>query len=237
MTAYFVTGTDTGVGKTLVSGALLAAARRRGLRCAGLKPVAAGGLPVRGGVENEDATLLRGLAAMPLEYAEVNPVALRLAAAPHLAAEAEGRTLHVAPLVDHVARVREAHGIDFLLVEGAGGFLVPLNDRETLADLAAALGFPVILVVGLRLGCLNHALLTAAAIRAAGLPLAGWIGSSPGPDMDLLAGNLASLEARLPGPCLGVLPWLGPRPDVAQAAEALFAGAAGGRFPWPVVAP
>ncbi|MBM4196824.1 MAG: dethiobiotin synthase [Gammaproteobacteria bacterium] len=220
MRQYFVTGTDTGVGKTLVTAALLAAAHHRGLRTLALKPVAAG-CEIRGGEwMNDDARLLRERATTALDYAAVNPVALRLAMAPHLAARAEGRELAVAPLAAHCREVaRHAH--DLLLAEGAGGWLVPLNERETMADLAAALGWPVVLVVGMRLGCLNHALLTAGTIRAAGLRLAGWVANCIDPDMAARDGNIAALRERLPAPLLGIVPHLPPAGAVEAAAGAL----------------
>jgi dethiobiotin synthetase len=221
MRQYFVTGTDTGVGKTLVTAALLELAGRRGLRSIGLKPVAAGceaGMAGTEGWTNDDARLLQATATVPLAYAEVNPVALRRAMAPHLAAAEEGRRLAAAPLVAH-CRAMAAKPHDLLLAEGAGGWLVPLNDLETLADVAAALAWPVILVVGMRLGCLNHALLTAAAIHARGLPLAGWVANSVAVEMPFLAANIATLQARLGVPLLGCVPALAAATPTAAAAH------------------
>lgn len=224
MAAFFVTGTDTGVGKTLVAAALLHAARARGLRTAGVKPVAAGCAVRDGLLVNDDALALQAAATERLGYGEVNPVALAEAMAPHLAAERAGVQLQAAPLVAH-CRALAAGGADLVLAEGAGGWLVPLNGRETLADVAAALGWPVILVVGMRLGCLNHALLTAAAVRASGLRLAAWVANSAGPPMPELAGNVAALEARLGAPRLGTLPWQGAgAADPALAARRLDLG-------------
>jgi dethiobiotin synthetase len=208
MTAFFLTGTDTGVGKTLIAAALLRVAAAQGLRSVGIKPVAAGCVERDGQAVNEDALLLQSQASVALPYREVNPVALRIAMAPHLAAAAEGVRLEIAPLARH-CRSMAARGYDFLLAEGAGGWLVPLNENETMADLAAELGWPVILVVGMRLGCLNHALLSAQSIRAAGLRLAGWVANSPWPAMPALAENIACLVARLDAPCLGEIPFLG----------------------------
>jgi len=208
MAAFFVTGTDTGVGKTLVTAALLRAASEAGRRTIGIKPLAAGTERGAGGEVNADALLLQSCASVRLDYPQVNPVALRLAMAPHLAAAADGVRLEAAPLVRHCVEVsRTAH--DLLLVEGAGGWLVPLNERETMADVAAALGWGVILVVGMRLGALNHALLTAAAIRARGLALAGWVANSAWPEMPGLDANVATLDERLATPRLASLPWLG----------------------------
>lgn len=216
----FVAGTDTGVGKTLVAAALLHQAAASGLRCAGVKPVAAGCERQGGRWVNEDALLLQAAATLPLDYAEVNPVALVPAIAPHIAAAQAGIALDAAALAAAVEQVR-ARNADLLVVEGAGGWLVPLSARETMADLAARLGLPVVLVVGLRLGCLNHALLTARAIAAAGLPLAGWVGNTLDPRMPVREENLATLRALLPAPCLGVIPDLGAAADPARAAAFL----------------
>ncbi len=207
MPQFFLTGTDTGVGKTLIAAALLRAGAQRELRTIGIKPVAAGCTMMAGEWVNDDALLLQTTASQSLPYASVNPVALRLAMAPHLAAAEEGRVLQAAPLVAHCHAIAQ-HPHELLIAEGAGGWLVPLNERETLADVATGLGWPVILVVGMRLGCLNHALLTAAAIRAAGLPLAGWVANSLAPAMPFHDQNVATLRARLPAPLLGVVPWL-----------------------------
>ena len=204
---YFITGTDTGVGKTQVTAALLLAAKAHGLRSLGVKPVAAGCVPADGRLVNEDALVLQRCSSQSPDYAAVNPVALEPAIAPHIAAERAGISLRAAALTDQV-RAQEASGADVLLVEGAGGWLVPLNETETMADLAVALGYPVILVVGMRLGCINHALLTAAAIKAAGLELAGWVANGMTPEMDALAENSHTLELRLPALRLGTVPFL-----------------------------
>jgi dethiobiotin synthetase len=228
--AYFVTGTDTDAGKTLVSNALLAAANQRGMRSLGLKPVAAGGTRIDGELMNDDARLLQSTASCPLDYADVNPVALHDAIAPHIAAEREGRSLDVAALAEHCRLQREQSGAELTVAEGAGGWLVPLQRSDTMADLAVAIGWPVILVVAMKLGCLNHALLTAAAIQRAGLPLAGWVATTPSETMQAYAENLATLDRRLHAPRIGNLPFLGDKPAVAQAATCLdlnllFAGA------------
>lgn len=213
---YFVTGTDTGVGKTLVTAALLLNARASGLRAVGLKPVSAGCTRVDGQLVNDDALLLQRHASEPPAYSLVNPVALEPAMAPHIAAARAGIRLDAAALAASVQGVAGA-GHDAVLVEGAGGWLVPLNDRETMADVAVALGYPVILVVAMRLGCLNHALLTAAAIGKAGLPLAGWVANTTGPAMDGFDENLLTLERRLPALRLGTVPYLGPAATPEQA--------------------
>ena len=210
--AFFVTGTDTGVGKTRVAVGLLHAARAAGRTTAGLKPVAAGaeGEPPA----NADALALQAAATVCLDYAIVNPVLLRRAIAPHVAAAEECVALDVADIVTRCEPAFAA-AADFMVVEGAGGWLVPLNERETMADLCVALDAPVVLVVGMRLGCLNHALLTAAAIRAAGLPLAGWVANACAPGMDAFEANLATLRERLPAPLLGVVPHLAAADDAS----------------------
>ena len=205
---FFVTGTDTGVGKTLIGAALLLNARAFGLRAVGLKPVSAGCSLVDGQWVNDDALLLQNYSSVRLDYPAINPVALELAMAPHIAAHRAGVTLQAVPLVEAVNGVSK-QGHDVVLVEGAGGWFVPLNDRETMADVATGLGYPVILVVAMRLGCLNHALLTVQAIEAAGLKLAGWVANSPGPTMEAFDDNLRTLEQRLPALRLGSVPYLG----------------------------
>jgi dethiobiotin synthetase len=202
---YFIAGTDTGVGKTLVTCTLLERARADGLRAAGMKPVAAGCAHTPDGLRNDDALALIAHAGIAADYATVNPVALPDPLSPHLAAARAGVQIDLATI--GAAYSRLAARADLTLVEGAGGWLAPLSDTTTMADLARALDLPVILVVGLRLGCLNHAQLSARAIAADGCVLAGWIGSVIDPAMLALDDNLATLRRRLPAPCLGVLPW------------------------------
>jgi dethiobiotin synthetase len=202
----FVTGTDTGVGKTLVACALVHALRARGLRVAPMKPVAAGAILRDGSWVNEDTLALAeaaGPGAPPLS--DITPVLLREPMAPHIAAARENRSIAVPSLVD--AHHRLAKDADFTVVEGVGGFRVPLGPKIDSADLAVALGLPVVLVVGLRLGCLNHALLTAAAIELAKLRLAGWIANAIDPAMTAAEENIAALAERLPAPLLGSLPF------------------------------
>ncbi|MEZ5501738.1 MAG: dethiobiotin synthase [Halioglobus sp.] len=201
---WFVTGTDTGVGKTAVSCALLVAAARAGLRTAALKPVAAG---CDAAGRNEDALSLMACSTDVLDYAQVNPVALREPVAPHIAARLEGRQMQAARLAG-VCRGAMTGGADFMLIEGAGGWRVPINPRETLADLAVQLQAGVILVVGMRLGCINHALLTAEAILGDGLQLAGWVANQPGTRMDRHEENLDSLQYLITAPLLGEIPFL-----------------------------
>ncbi|WFM70097.1 dethiobiotin synthase [Halomonas sp. CKK8] len=223
MSAFFVTGTDTDAGKTLVTSGLLTLARRRGLTTLGLKPVASGCEATPQGLRNADALALQAQTRPPLPYATINPFAFAPAIAPHLAARRAGVRLALDALVDH-ARPLLAEQRDLSLVEGAGGWRVPLNGDEDLADLAVRLGLPVILVVGLRLGCISHARLTCDAIRADGLRLAGWVGSlvntAFAEDDALYRENLTTLAATLPAPCLGVVPRLAAESPAAMAAAA-----------------
>jgi dethiobiotin synthetase len=202
----FVTGTDTGVGKTFAACVLIHALRSQGLRVAPMKPVAAGAIRHGRGFANED-TLALAAAAGPHAPPPgmLTPVLLQQAMAPHIAAEREGRVITLAPVLE--ARERVAAAADFLVVEGVGGWQVPLGPSLDTVDLARAMALPVILVVGLRLGCLNHALLTAAAIAASGLACKGWIANAIEPDMPGREENIAALVARLPAPLLGQLPF------------------------------
>jgi dethiobiotin synthetase len=215
---FFVTGTDTGVGKTLVTAALLRRLRESGVAVAGMKPVAAGSIAGPEGPANEDALLLQEESSIRHRYALVNPWLFEPAIAPHLAAAEAGITIDTKRITAAHAELRA--GADVVLAEGAGGFLVPLDASRSLADLPALLGMDVLLVVGLRLGCLNHALLTAEAVTARGLTLAGWIGNVIDPGFARREENVATLTARLPAPCLGIVPWM-PEPDVGLAAAAL----------------
>lgn len=204
--ALFVTGTDTGVGKTLVSAALLHALARRHARVVGMKPVAAGLVRHGDADVSEDVLALRAASTLRVPPALDNPVALPEPLSPHLAAARAGRRIAVAELL---AAYQGLRGLaDAVLVEGAGGWRVPINDRETMADLAIAMAAPVVLVVGLRLGCINHALLTAEALRADGLRLAGWVANAVDPAMACRDENIATLRQRLSAPLLGVVPWL-----------------------------
>lgn len=218
MPAYFVTGTDTDIGKTFVAAALLAAARQQGLTTLGLKPVAAGCQETPDGLRNDDAlALLAASTVTPLSYQEVNPVALPAACSPHIAAREAGRRITIVQLAGY-CRGSLSRRADLTLVEGAGGWRVPLNDREMLSALPKELGLPVILVVGMRLGCINAALLTTEALIRDGLRLAGWVANVLDPEMAYLEDNLQFLTQRLPAPCLGCLPWV-----PGQGAEAAAA--------------
>lgn len=203
----FVTGTDTEVGKTLIACALLTLARERGLTCLGLKPVAAGCFDDHGQWRNDDALALMSAAQSDADYQTVNPVALEPPIAPHIALQLAGRRVSAAELAAH-CRAAAAAGADFVIVEGAGGWLVPIDDRDTLAEVCIGTGADVILVVGMKLGCLNHALLTERAVRSSGLQLAGWVANSTTGTMPHLDANVTTLKKRLEAPCLGVVPHL-----------------------------
>lgn len=216
--AYFITGTDTEIGKTTIACGLLQAARQAGMSTAAAKPVASGCERRPEGLRNSDALALLGECSLPLGYEEVNPFAFAPAIAPHLAAREVGVALSSEALVGPVRHVL-AKGADFTVVEGAGGWRVPLAGEENLSDLAIALDLPVILVVGVRLGCINHAVLSAEAILRDGLPLAGWVANIVDPHTSRLEENLATLAERLPAPCIGRVPRLAAATPFAVAAH------------------
>lgn len=205
--AYFIAGTDTDVGKTTIAAGLLHAARLQGLSPRGAKPVASGCTVTAKGLRNADAQALIDESTLKLEYEAVNPFAFEPGIAPHVAAREAGVVLEVPALLNAMRYVLD-QGADFTLVEGAGGWRVPLSNHANLSDLAIALKLPVILVVGVRLGCINHALLSAEAIARDGLQLAGWVANIIEPRTSRLEENLASLAERLPAPCLGRVPRL-----------------------------
>lgn len=209
----FVTGTDTGVGKTLISCALLHVLRRQYAAVVGMKPVAAGVAEAAGVWSNDDVVALRAASSLAVAPELDNPYLLRDPLSPHLAAQRMGVAIDIALIVERYQRL--AALADAVVVEGAGGFCVPLNEAQTGADLARALALPVILVVGLRLGCLNHALLSAQAIRAQGLHLAGWVVSRIDPAMLAADDNVATLMQRLDAPLLADVPHL-TAPDAAR---------------------
>jgi dethiobiotin synthetase len=203
---YFITGTDTGVGKTVVTLGLMQWLQDRGHRVAGMKPVATGCVPTPQGLRNDDAQRLRQQASIELAYEAVNPYAFEPPMAPHSAAAAAGTRIDLDRLEAGFAELRSR--ADRVCVEGVGGWLVPLNGGETVADLAVRLGLDVILVVGIRLGCLNHALLTRRAIEASGLRLAGWVANCLPPPTDTLKENINTLKSMIYAPLLGVVPML-----------------------------
>ena len=213
MIACFVTGTDTGVGKTLVSCALLQALAKHHRRVVGMKPIAAGGEEINGSWTNQDSALLRRAATLQVPPELDNPYLLPEPLSPHIAAARAGVVISIPHLLDCFLALAER--ADAVVVEGAGGFHVPLSNQLTGADLAQALGLPVVLVVGLRLGCLNHAALTAESIRARGLKLAGWVANRIDPQMQAQEENIAWLAQRLAAPLLADIAFQ-ETPDAAQ---------------------
>jgi len=203
----FITGTDTDVGKTVVACGFLAAANQQGLRTAAIKPVAAGCELTEQGMTNSDALQLQAAASHQLSYQQINPIALEPAIAPHIAAAEAGVRLSASRLVGYCRGV-SLMPVDLVLIEGAGGWRVPINSRETLADVARELNCAVIVVVAMRLGCLNHALLTMEAIRRDGLQIAGWVANILDEDMPRLEQNIDTLKQCINEPCLGTVPRL-----------------------------
>jgi dethiobiotin synthetase len=213
--SYFITGTDTGVGKTLVSCALLGDFSTQNKRVVGFKPVAAG---CDDDGYNDDAKALRAASSMPLSYEQVNPHCFREAIAPHIAAHHEGVRIELPTIL---AAYHELAGrADVVIVEGAGGFCVPLNGQQSFADLAKELGLPVIVVVGMRLGCLNHALLTMRSIADYQLKCAGWVANVLDAEMPVLQENIETLRERIAAPLLGVVPFMA-EPDARVATQHL----------------
>ena len=225
--ACFVTGTDTGVGKTLISAALLHGLSRAGLTTAGMKPLAAGAEIRDGVLHNDDVFELEAASSLLLPRDLTVPYLLREPAAPHIAAALENKTIDPERLLSAYAQI--AAQVEAVVVEGVGGFRVPLTDNFDTADLAEKLQLDVILVVGLRLGCLNHALLTADAIAARGLKLAGWVANQIDPAMPHQQQNIDALSQRLPAPLLGVVPYM------SQASTAVAAACMD--FSWTGVVP
>jgi dethiobiotin synthetase len=213
---YFITGTDTGVGKTEVTLGLIEALRAHGRRVGGMKPVASGCEVTPDGLRNADALRIMEAVDPALDYGLINPFAFESAVAPHLAAAHSGRPIRFAPIIRAFETL--AARVDTILVEGVGGWRVPLGDDGDVADLAAVLDVSVILVVGLRLGCINHALLTVESVERHGLYLAGWVANGVDPNMALREANVATLKQRIAAPCLGEVPFLAdPRPELVAA--------------------
>ncbi len=218
MKALFVTGTDTGCGKTEVSLGLMVAWQARGLRALGMKPVASGGDQGPSGLRNDDALRLRAQGGGSVPYGLINPYVFAPPIAPHIAAGEAGIEIELSPIASAFRAL--AAESDRLVVEGVGGWRVPLSASLSVSDIPKALGLPVLLVVGMRLGCLNHARLTWESIRAQGCHLAGWVANGIDPEMRASDANLATLAALMGAPCIGVLPW---QPDrTPQATGALL---------------
>lgn len=205
MTSLFVTGTDTGVGKTQIASALISLLKQRGQRVAGMKPIASGCHITSDGLRNDDAMVLYQEANVQLNYDDINPYAFELPIAPHIAAKKVGVEIDASVIHRQFYQIQKK--ADSVVVEGAGGWFVPINNKLTMADVAIRLGLPVVLVVGIRLGCINHALLTVEAIKCSGLPFYGWVANNivENTESDAI---LESLKDRIPAPCLGLVPIL-----------------------------
>ena len=203
--AYFITGTDTNIGKTYIATAFIEYFVSLGRKTVGMKPISAGCETLAGQLANEDALQLLAASNLNAAYCIVNPYAYAPAIAPHIAAHLAGETISIANIQAAFAQLTML--AEVIIVEGAGGFLVPINASETIADLSLALNIPIILVVGMRLGCINHALLTVQAIENKGLKIAGWIANEIGCSMPYLQENIASLVTRINAPYLGFVAW------------------------------
>jgi len=218
MRGIFVTGTDTSCGKTEIALALMEALRRSGVVVLGMKPVASGCKPTPAGLRNQDARRLQAQGSHQIPYEQVNPYAFEPPIAPHIAADQAGGRIElevIAAAAEHLAARS-----DCLVVEGVGGWRVPLGPSLFASDLPLALELPVVLVSGFRLGCINHSLLTAESIRLSGARLAGWVANQIDPEMPVRDANLATLATLIDAPCLGLVPWM-PSPAPRQVAEHL----------------
>jgi dethiobiotin synthetase len=205
MTSLFVTGTDTEVGKTQVSAALMGLLKQQGQRVAAMKPIASGCDMKPEGLRNDDALVLNQQANVALAYDVVNPYAFEPAIAPHIAAQQRGIVIDASVIERQFYNIQQQ--VDSVVVEGAGGWLVPIDTTLTMADVAIRLGLPVVLVVGIRLGCINHALLTVDAIKRSGLPFYGWVANHIVENTESAA-IIETLKFRISAPCLGVVPVL-----------------------------
>jgi len=217
----FITGTDTGIGKTRVAGALIRHLVAKGHRVAGMKPVASGCENTNAGLRNDDALSLITASNVKLPYETVNPFAYEPAIAPHIAAREAGQLIDINRISD-LAKSIEA---DYLIIEGVGGWCVPLGENIMLGELAMATADEVIIVVGLRLGCINHALLTAGRILKDGMKLKGWIANHVDPRMHVQSENIATLQALMPCPMLAVMPWgnpIGKTPELTLESTYIF---------------
>ena len=204
--SYFIIGTDTNVGKTYIASALIKHFVRAGYQTVGMKPLASGcNITAEGELLNDDVLALSTASNVSAALGLINPYRFAPAIAPHIAAEQTGQVVDCMQIVQAYQQLSAM--ADIVIVEGAGGFFVPLNGQQNLADLAVMLNIPIILVVGMRLGCINHALLTVEAVKARGLHLAGWVANLVDPDMPVFAENLASLQQRIAAPCLSVVGW------------------------------
>lgn len=215
---YFITGTDTEIGKTFTTSALLRAFAKQGNSTLGMKPIASGAEEIDGVLHNEDVDSLVAASSVKAPHEIVVPYLMRTPAAPHIVAALENVTMDVQHIASCYQQAQQL--ADVVLVEGVGGFCVPLDDETSTVDLAQRLALPVILVVGMRLGCINHALLTAQAINASGLRLAGWVANTVDTDMKFFEENVQTLKQRLDAPCLAVMPRLAIN-EIEQASQYL----------------
>lgn len=204
---FFITGTDTDAGKTFVACCLLQAAKKQGLTTAAIKPLAAGGTLSKEGLQNDDALLLQKHCSLDLSYQDINPICLKQAIAPHIAGIKEGLLTQANELAEHCKKIIKKNA-DLTLIEGAGGWLVPLNETEFIGDIVKALKIPVILVVGVKLGCINHALLTVQALEKDGVTLYGWIANQLDSQMPAYEENINTLIEKIPAPLLTSIPWV-----------------------------
>ncbi|MFL6653439.1 MAG: dethiobiotin synthase [Sulfurifustis sp.] len=225
---WFITGTDTGVGKTHIAQALLQALGRRGFAAVGMKPIASGCVRTPAGLRSDDAERLAAASTVPADYADINPYAFEPAIAPHIAAARAGVELRLEALGQHFRRL--AARADWVVVEGAGGWDVPFDRGRTLSAVARAFGLPVILVVGVRLGCINHALLTGRAVRADGLRFAGWVANRIDAAFDSADESIADLDGRLGAPRLADVPYGADAAQWRECADALLANLLRERF-------
>ncbi|MGF1614227.1 MAG: dethiobiotin synthase [Gammaproteobacteria bacterium] len=210
----FITGTDTGVGKTQVTLGLMSCLHQRGLKVAGMKPVASGCYHTEHGLRNADAVAIQKLCSISVPYRDINPYALEPAIAPHIAAEEVGTSISMAAIADAYQRISQQ--VDWCLVEGVGGWLVPIDNHQTVAELVEYLSLPVVLVVGLRLGCLNHALLSVESIERRNVRLMGWVANQIDPSMARADRNITALLNRIDAPLIGAIP------PVLSPSEATF---------------
>lgn len=215
---YFITGTDTEIGKTFTTSALLRAFAKQGNSTLGMKPIASGAEEIDGVLHNEDVDSLVAASSVKAPQEIVVPYLMRTPAAPHIVAAVENVKMDVQHIASCYQQAQQL--ADVVLVEGVGGFCVPLDDETSTVDLAQRLALPVILVVGMRLGCINHALLTAQAINASGLRLAGWVANTVDTDMKFFEENVQTLKQRLDAPCLAVMPRLAVN-EIEQASQYL----------------
>ncbi|MFO7603430.1 MAG: dethiobiotin synthase [Gammaproteobacteria bacterium] len=218
MKGILITGTDTGVGKTRVAQIIVHILQQQYARVGVMKPVASGAVFQNGLLQNEDAIALQKTCHTSLPYALINPYCFAPAIAPHIAAELEGVEIdlrHIQSCYENIARQ-----VDVVVVEGAGGWQTPLNAQQSIETLGQHLAIPVVLVIGLRLGCLNHALLTMSALHRSGVSILGWVGNCIDPEYQYLDKNIHSLKQRISAPCLGILPYT-TTPDIAALATCL----------------